>query len=133
MAGSRKMHRGRPHALYVGVRDKLYSAHRIIWTMVNGEIPTGLMIDHVNGNPFDNQLANLRLATNAENLRNRGKNTNNACGLKGVTQMRGGRWMARININGVKTHIGTFDTKDLAHAAYCTAAKIHHGQFARTA
>ena len=48
-----------------------YRAHRIIWTMFNGEIPEGLLIDHINGIKSDNRLENLRLATRQQNNANR--------------------------------------------------------------
>ena len=44
----------------------------------------------------------------------------------GVEHIRNrGRWRARININGIKKHLGTFDTCEEAQAAYW---KAHHEQ-----
>lgn len=123
---------GQPRAIVVMLRPRLYLAHRIIWEMLHGEIPNGFVIDHINGNPWDNRLANLRLATRAENNRNRRMSTNNASGLKGVLQRPNGRWKATITINSRNAHLGYYDTAELAHAAYCAAAQIHHGGFART-
>jgi hypothetical protein len=45
--------------------------HQIIWISVNGAIPSGFMIDHINRNKSDNRILNLRLSTPAENSRNR--------------------------------------------------------------
>lgn len=44
-----------------------------------------MVTDHINQNPLDNRKANLRIVTNSKNLFNRGKNTNNTSGFKGVS------------------------------------------------
>jgi len=100
-------------------------AHRLIWLWVHGEWPM-VMIDHINGIKDDNCLLNLREATRSENLANQFRKD----GLKGVWRNRK-RWSARINKDGVRHHLGNFLTPELAHAAYCKAAKSMFGEFAR--
>ncbi len=92
------------------------------------EIPADLTVDHIDGDPGNNSLSNLRIATTSENLRNRKTARNNQCGLKGV-QRKGNGWAARIN----QKHIGFFKTKEEAHAAYCDSARREFGEFARAA
>jgi hypothetical protein len=48
--------------------------------------------------------------------------------------MRGGRerWHARIAMNGVKVHLGLFDTRAEARAAYLGAAAVIHREFQRS-
>lgn len=46
----------------------LLGAHRIVWESVHGPIPDGLVINHLNGRPDDNRLANLEVVTPRENL-----------------------------------------------------------------
>ena len=41
--------------------------HRFIWQAFNGPIPNGFEIDHIDNNPANNRLYNLRLLTNVEN------------------------------------------------------------------
>lgn len=43
-------------------------AHRLIWATVNGDIPDGLEIDHLNGNKSDNRACNLEAVTRSENV-----------------------------------------------------------------
>ena len=48
---------------------KKHKVHRLIWELFNGAIPEGWVIDHIEGK--DNSIENLRLATTAQNARNR--------------------------------------------------------------
>ena len=59
--------------------------HRIIWEMHNGEIPDGLVIDHIDGDCLNNKISNLRLVTQALNSRNQRKPKNNSSGTVGVS------------------------------------------------
>lgn len=45
------------------VYGRLYLVHRIIWIMLNGDIPDKMEIDHINGVRDDNRIENLRLVT----------------------------------------------------------------------
>lgn len=60
----RKQNRG---YVMVCIGRKWVPAHRMIWEAVHGPIPAGLQINHKNGIKHDNRLANLELATPAEN------------------------------------------------------------------
>lgn len=88
--------------------------------------------DHIDGNGLNNTRANLRACTHAENLCNRGRNSNSTSGFKGVTfQKQGGKWAARIRHKGIDRHLGLFISPELAHEAYKLAAANMHGEFAR--
>lgn len=111
-----------------------YKAHRIIWKMHFGDIHEDKFIDHVNGDPSDNRLRNLRLAFNGENQRNRAAPSNNTSGFKGVSFHRtANKFIARIRHNGKLMHLGYFATPESAHASYCEAVKRYHREFARVA
>ena len=47
---------------------KHYSYHRAIWLFVYGELPKEL--DHIDGNPLNNRVSNLRAVTRSENKLN---------------------------------------------------------------
>lgn len=117
----------------VRIMGKDYRAHRIIWLHAHGRLPVDV-IDHINGNPSDNRLANLREATDAENKRNVGKRRHNTSGFKGVTWDKANkRWLAHATYNGKGVHLGRHPTKEQAAQAYETFARQHYGEFYRSA
>lgn len=95
---------------YKGV---IYLEHRIIWSMFNGPIPKGLEIDHIDRNPGNNELNNLRLVTRSHNQMNKGKGW--------VFNKETGKYRARYHPtrNGKQTTvtIGYFDTPEEASKA----------------
>ncbi|WP_082899218.1 HNH endonuclease [Sulfitobacter sp. EhC04] len=105
-----------------------FKAHRVVWAWVHGCWPD-TDVDHRNGNPGDNRLSNLRLATKSQNLSNRGPQINNTSGFKGVYR-RGAKYRAIITHNGVQVHIGTFESKIDAARAYNECAIRMNGEFA---
>lgn len=89
-----------------------------------------IVVDHKNRNGCDNRPENLRLCSNQQNLFNRGAQSNNTTGYKGVSP-RGKKFRASIQHNGKHIHIGYFDTALEAHVAYCRKALEFYGEFAR--
>ncbi len=89
-------------------------------------------VDHKNRNGLDCQKKNLRPCTPSQNAFNSGKRKNNTSGYKGVIRADS-KWCARIRIgNRKRLYLGRFVTPELAHEAYCQAARKYHGDFART-
>lgn len=90
------------------------------------------LVDHINGDGLDNRRANLREATNAQNMRNKGLYRNNSSGFKGVSwQKECRKWQAGIRLDGTRRHLGLFLVAEDAAAAYDEAARELHGEFAR--
>jgi hypothetical protein len=117
--------------LSVMVNYKQLAVHRIIWEMMSGPILDGMFIDHINGDQYDNRMENLRLATNSQNNWNQRTRKDNTSGYKGVSRIKGGAWIAVIKVAGKRIHVGTFKCPLSAHVAWYSAAKKHHGEFAR--
>lgn len=69
---------------------KRYYTHRVIWELINGEIPVGMCIDHIDGDGLNNRLDNLRLATLSMNQRNAKFPRNNRIGIIGVYPKKNG-------------------------------------------
>lgn len=130
---------GRPHRhghLYLNIafpvwNSKNYAAHRVAWAHYYGEWPP-TTLDHVNGNPTDNRIANLRLATGSQNQRNQKRRTDNTSGHKGVSWSNAtGKWYAYINVDGRMRSLGRYVDKEAAIAARRAAATKFFGEFAR--
>lgn len=93
----------------VGYNYKNYLAHRIIWKMIYNEEPD--IIDHINGDPSDNRLCNLRNGTQRDNMRNSKVQKNSTSGIRGVFyDQRKHNWKAAIGLNGKSVHLGTYAT-----------------------
>jgi hypothetical protein len=95
-------------------KSKEYVEHRIAWAIYHGsDIPEGLQIDHINGDPCDNRIDNLRTVTIQGNAQNRCKPSNNTSGVVGVSyNKREKRWRSYIKIEGKQKHIGSFINKE---------------------
>lgn len=112
------------------IDGKRYMLHHLVWLMENGELPPE-QIDHINCNPNDNRIQNLRLATSLQNKGN--VRSRNRHGYKGVKLRRDGRWEASIKRRGKSYYLGIFDEIEAAHGAYLRAAEQYFGEYARAA
>lgn len=114
----------------VRIKNKKYLIHRIIWTIVHGDIDGG-EIDHINGNKSDNRIDNLRLCSRSENCMNRGLFKTNKLGVKGVIYHQTmKKYKASISKDNKKVTIGFYDNKDDAYTAYKNMTLLLHNNFA---
>lgn len=95
--------------------------HNMITELHPGK--SGIEIDHKNRLTLDNRASNLRSTDLGNQSINRGKNTNNTSGYKGVSLTRSGKWVACIGYRGKKMRLGIFETKKEASMAYEKMAK----------
>ena len=117
-----------PHFnISISIDGLRYQAHRIIWKLVTGMEPPE-EIDHRDRDSFNNRWKNLRAATRQEQNRNRGIQSNNKVGIKGVSR-KGHRYRATIILSRKQIHLGTFDTPEEAGQVYMEAAKRFFGEF----
>jgi hypothetical protein len=106
---------------------KKVQLHRLLIGAFEGEV-----VDHINGDTLDNRLRNLRVCTNAENIRNSRRRAGSGSQFKGVTRIKGtDRWRAQIMVNGCKMYLGSFRDEESAARRYDEKAKELHGEFAR--
>lgn len=117
----------------VGINKKDYYCHHIVWAICTGSWPTQY-VDHIDGNPSNNRIKNLRECTQSQNIAN-SKRRESISGFKGVGVDPNNplRWVAHITVNYKCHFLGSYRTPQLAHAAYIKAAKEHFGEFARAA
>lgn len=120
------------HYLSVCVDHINYSAHRVAFAIFHGRAPSG-EIDHVDGNPRNNAISNLREATRVQNNWNmRGWSPYG----KGVTKdprRTENPFRARIRTKHGRRNLGVFATPELARAAYLAAETTEFGEFAFSA
>lgn len=101
--------------------------HRFILGVSDSRI----VVDHINHDGLDNRRQNLRLCTQADNMKNTRKRRGTSSTQKGVSFTPAtGRWRAYIWVNKKRIHLGYFAFEESASAAYNEAAKEHFGEFA---
>lgn len=112
---------------HIQVQGKKHKTHRLAWFYMTGDWPKQ-KIDHINGVKDDNRWGNLREASSLNNSHNAKLHQGKTI-PKGVSRS-GRKYRARIRVLGKLIYLGTFDRAELAHAAYCGAAKTYFGDFA---
>lgn len=113
----------------IGVNCEIYPEHRIAWLYVYGSMPKE-QIDHINGDPSDNRISNLREATHQENQMNRRVRRDSTSGVKGVTKHPQG-WSVSVKAYGCAHFIGYFKHIEEAAQAARDARERLHGEFCR--
>jgi hypothetical protein len=103
----------------ISFNKKRYLVHRFIYILHYGCID-GLFIDHIDGNTKNNKIENLRAVTHQENHFNHTR-------AKGYSYNKKlGKYSAQIHKDGIKNHLGYFDTPDEAKNAYKKAKEFYH-------
>jgi len=105
------------HLRVTCVGDTTILAHHIVWVLVYGEMPKDY-IDHIDGNPENNAISNLRDVTHRVNHRNQKKRSNNSSGFGNVCWHKAtNKWQARVRIQDTVKHLGVFAAIEDAVAA----------------
>ena len=103
------------------VLNKSYYTHRIAWLIYYGEWPKN-QIDHINQDPTDNRIENLRDVPQTDNVKNQSLHSNNKSGYTGVYfYKKQNKYAADVRINGVTKWLGYYDTVEEAVAARAVA------------
>lgn len=90
------------------IYDKKYLAHRVIFKMVTGRWPSP-QIDHRNRKGRDNRWQNLREADRKLNQMNKGLDSRNRTGHRGVCRVKRVR-AVRYQVSYGRKTIGTFSS-----------------------
>ncbi len=82
-----------------------YLVHRVVWILFNKVIDNSKVVDHIDRDSSNNKITNLRVVSEAENLRNPSKFRTNTSGVTGVIKLKDRRgnligWMATWWENG---------------------------------
>lgn len=118
--------------LHIQLRGRNIAGHRLAVAMVDGRWPNG-PVDHIDGNPRNNTLANLRETSQLVNAHNQRRvRKTNPIGFHGVVPVQRARtpprYQAKIMIAGRRYYLGVYESPLLAMLTYI-AAKNHLGYF----
>ena len=107
-----------------------YLEHRLIYLYHHGVLPK--YIDHVDGDPSNNLIENLRECSNMQNHFNEKKPKNNTSGIKGVSFHKATqKWRANVFLDYKQHYLGLFNDIQEAEKACKEFRNKHHGEFAR--
>lgn len=106
--------------------------HHIIWYLCYGEWPSS-SIDHINNDPSDNRIENLRLATQKQNCRNQKLQKRRKGEFKGVYRYSdSGKWYVKVKHNGKSVAgLGSHSSKLEAGMIYNITVEKLFGEFAK--
>jgi hypothetical protein len=114
----------------ITINKKHYKTHRLVYLMFYGYMPKE--VDHIDGNPLNNQIENLRFASRSEQCCNTKLRKDSTSGIKGVTWDKSrGKWIVSINKNKKTMFRGRFDDLELAQLVAVEARNKYHGDFAK--
>jgi hypothetical protein len=87
---------------------KRYLAHRLIYALHHGNMPD--VIDHVDRNPLNNDISNLRASDKRLNAYNSGLPSNNKSGVRGVSWCKkNNKWVVRFKLDGKYLFLGYYE------------------------
>ena len=114
----------------IGIYNKNYAAHRLIFMYHYWFMPK--IIDHIDGNPYNNNIENLREVNNTQNSQNSKLSKSNKLGYKNVSFKKDiNKFRVRLVINGKETNFGNFADIELADLVAQEARDKYFGKFAR--
>lgn len=111
---------------HLGLSSRAY-LHRIV---MRTEDPN-LVVDHIDGNPFNNQKCNLRVCTKLENGKNVTSHKGSSSKFLGVSwDKQRKKWSAQLTHKGKVVYSQRFESEEDAARAYDSKARVFHGTFA---
>ena len=109
---------------------KKFQLHRLIYEVYNGKIPEGMLIDHIDNNKTNNNIDNLRLATDSENNCNKKVNKNNlSTGYKNISLTKWNSYDVKITKNKKIVYRKNFKTLEEAIENRDIQLVLIHGEF----
>ncbi len=108
----------------VSINNKLYMYHRVVYFIHNDDWKIhdtcrDNSIDHIDRNPLNNNIENLRVVSHSQNQWNRD-------GKGYYFNKPTGKYLAEIQVDGEHKYLGLFVNEEDAHQAYVEAKKIYH-------
>ena len=114
----------------VRFNKKTSLVHRVVFCMHNGYLPN--LIDHVDGNPLNNRIENLREATHCQNSMNSKKPITNTSGCKHVSWKKDRqKYKVEMAVNKKVMFFGYYEDLELADLVANEARAKYHKEFAK--
>lgn len=111
---------------------KNMKVHRLVALCFLDNSENKPFVDHIDGNPLNNKVENLRWCSNQQNQMNRDKSKNNTSGFKGVSWDKyHQKYKAQIIKDGKPKNLGYFDTPEEASLVYVKASRELFRDFSR--
>lgn len=117
---------------HIGYKGNVFLLHRLIYIYHYGDIPEGLVIDHVDGNIENNTIENLQAITQRHNSIKQKLHRNNKTGYRGCTITPSGRYKVQVatGFSDGNRYVGTYVSLNDALKAYNEAALNIFGDLA---
>lgn len=115
-------------------RKAMYVARLVAQAFIPNEGENDLFVDHIDGDPQNNNVFNLRWCTTSQNNMNCKTYSNNTSGHKGITFDKDRKmWRVRLTLNNEVIHGGRFENFEEAVEVREQLVKKHFGEYARKA
>lgn len=115
----------------ISVDGLLYKFHRVVWKINYDEEP--LELDHINRNPSDNRVENLRPSNRSMNCKNLSMGVLNKSGFFGVHwSNERKKWVSQITCELKNYNLGRFENIKDAVLAYNEKCNELHGEFGKS-
>ncbi len=110
-------------------RVDIYVHRLVAMTFLHHPIPDGMIVDHIDRNPLNNHVSNLRVTTHSINCANQVMRGHNTSGARGAYyDKRRGHWYSTIHVGDRRyRYLGRFGSAEAASDAYCAAFYEKYG------
>jgi hypothetical protein len=114
----------------ITINKKHYKTHRLVYLMFHGYMPKE--VDHIDNNPLNNRIENLRPANRSEQCCNTRIRKDNTSGIKGVSWDKSrNKWVVTVTKNKKTVYTNRFIDLELAQLVAIEARDKFHGDFAK--
>ena len=118
------------HYYAVTLNGKKHRIHRLVMSAFVENPKNKPFVDHIDRDPSNNKLINLRWATEIENQQNKSMQRNNTTGFIGVVwDKQKNKWKAQIGLGNKMINLGVYNLREDAINARKTAEIKYFGDF----